>query len=232
MLNGFGDAGRDRAAARGARRRNTASASAISPADMTKPADIRELVAATCARIGRGRYPGQQCRYPARRQSRRLSRGALGRGDRDQSVGRVPCGQGGAAAHDRGKMGPDHQHRLGARARRERREGGLCHRQARARRAHQGHRDRGGERRRDLQRDLPRLGADPAGADSRSRRAPPRRGSRSSRRAHDDLLREKQPMLQFTTPEKIAALAVFLCSDGASTMTGAALSIDGGWVAQ
>lgn len=50
--------------------------------------------------------------------------------------------------------------------------------------------------------------------------------------AHDDLLREKQPMLQYTTPEKIGGLAVFLCSDAASTMTGAALSIDGGWVAQ
>jgi 3-hydroxybutyrate dehydrogenase len=50
--------------------------------------------------------------------------------------------------------------------------------------------------------------------------------------AHDDLLREKQPMLHYTTPEKIAALAVFLCSDAASTMTGAALSIDGGWTAQ
>ena len=50
--------------------------------------------------------------------------------------------------------------------------------------------------------------------------------------AHDDLLREKQPMLQYTTPEKIAGLAVFLCSEAASTMTGAALSIDGGWVAQ
>jgi 3-hydroxybutyrate dehydrogenase len=50
--------------------------------------------------------------------------------------------------------------------------------------------------------------------------------------AHDDLLREKQPMLQYTTPEKIAGLAVFLCGEAASTMTGAALSIDGGWVAQ
>jgi 3-hydroxybutyrate dehydrogenase len=50
--------------------------------------------------------------------------------------------------------------------------------------------------------------------------------------AHDDLLREKQPMLQYTTPEKIAGLAVFLCSHAASTMTGAALSIDGGWTAQ
>ena len=50
--------------------------------------------------------------------------------------------------------------------------------------------------------------------------------------AHDDLLREKQPMLQYTTPEKIAGLVVFLCGEAASTMTGAALSIDGGWVAQ
>ena len=40
--------------------------------------------------------------------------------------------------------------------------------------------------------------------------------------AKEEMLREKQPMLQFTTPEKIGALAVFLCGDGASTMTGAA----------
>ena len=45
------------------------------------------------------------------------------------------------------------------------------------------------------------------------------------------LLAEKQPMLQFTTPEKIGALCVFLCSDAAETMTGAPLSIDGGWTA-
>jgi 3-hydroxybutyrate dehydrogenase len=50
--------------------------------------------------------------------------------------------------------------------------------------------------------------------------------------ASADMLREKQPMLAFTTPEKIAALAVFLCGEAAATITGAALSIDGGWVAQ
>jgi 3-hydroxybutyrate dehydrogenase len=50
--------------------------------------------------------------------------------------------------------------------------------------------------------------------------------------AREDLVREKQPMLEYTTPEKIAALAVFLCGEAASTITGAALSIDGGWVAQ
>jgi 3-hydroxybutyrate dehydrogenase len=46
-----------------------------------------------------------------------------------------------------------------------------------------------------------------------------------------DFLTEKQPMAKFTTPEQVGALAVFLCSDGAATITGAPLSIDGGWVA-
>ena len=50
--------------------------------------------------------------------------------------------------------------------------------------------------------------------------------------AKEELLREKQPMLAFSTPEEIGALAVFLCSDGAATMTGTALPIDGGWTAQ
>jgi 3-hydroxybutyrate dehydrogenase len=51
-------------------------------------------------------------------------------------------------------------------------------------------------------------------------------------KAREDLVREKQPMLEYTTPEKIGAFAVFLCGEAASTITGAALSIDGGWVAQ
>jgi len=46
------------------------------------------------------------------------------------------------------------------------------------------------------------------------------------------LLSEKQPMHRFTTPESIGALAVFLCSDAAVTITGVAHSIDGGWIAQ
>ena len=47
-----------------------------------------------------------------------------------------------------------------------------------------------------------------------------------------ELLAEKQPLAAFTTPEQIGALAVFLCSDAASTITGVPLSIDGGWTAQ
>jgi 3-hydroxybutyrate dehydrogenase len=48
----------------------------------------------------------------------------------------------------------------------------------------------------------------------------------------DQFLAEKQPMHQFTTPEQIGASAVFLCSEAAKTMTGASMSIDGGWVAE
>jgi 3-hydroxybutyrate dehydrogenase len=44
------------------------------------------------------------------------------------------------------------------------------------------------------------------------------------------MLQETQPMLKFSTPEEIGALAVFLCSDGAVTITGTPISIDGGWV--
>ncbi|HTH99093.1 MAG TPA: 3-hydroxybutyrate dehydrogenase [Stellaceae bacterium] len=45
------------------------------------------------------------------------------------------------------------------------------------------------------------------------------------------MLQETQPMLKFSTPEEIGALTVFLCSDGAATITGVPLPIDGGWVA-
>ena len=54
----------------------------------------------------------------------------------------------------------------------------------------------------------------------------------SLERASSELLGEKQPLLQFTTPAKLGALAVFLCSEMASTTTGASFSMDGGWVAQ
>jgi 3-hydroxybutyrate dehydrogenase len=48
----------------------------------------------------------------------------------------------------------------------------------------------------------------------------------------DALLGEKQPMHQFTTPEYLGGLAVFLCSEAGSTLTGTTVSMDGGWVAQ
>jgi len=46
------------------------------------------------------------------------------------------------------------------------------------------------------------------------------------------LLGDKQPSLEFTTPEQIGELALFLCGDGAAQIRGAALTVDGGWTAQ
>lgn len=46
------------------------------------------------------------------------------------------------------------------------------------------------------------------------------------------LLGEKQPSLEFATPEQIGGLAAFLCSDAAAQIRGAALPVDGGWTAQ
>ena len=46
------------------------------------------------------------------------------------------------------------------------------------------------------------------------------------------LLADKQPSLQFTTPEQLGDLAVFLCSAAADNVRGVAWAVDGGWTAQ
>ncbi len=48
----------------------------------------------------------------------------------------------------------------------------------------------------------------------------------------NDVLLAAQPTKQFVTPEQVAALAVFLCRDEAAAITGANISMDGGWTAQ
>ncbi|MBE7375847.1 3-hydroxybutyrate dehydrogenase [Pseudomonas lopnurensis] len=53
-----------------------------------------------------------------------------------------------------------------------------------------------------------------------------------TQRARHDLLAEKQPSLDFVTPAQLGALALFLCSEAADQVRGAAWNMDGGWVAQ
>jgi 3-hydroxybutyrate dehydrogenase len=50
--------------------------------------------------------------------------------------------------------------------------------------------------------------------------------------AREELLLEKQPSGEFVTTAQLGATAVFLCSDAASQVRGAAWNIDGGWAAQ
>jgi len=47
----------------------------------------------------------------------------------------------------------------------------------------------------------------------------------------NDVLLAAQPTKQFVTVEQVAALTAFLCSDGAASITGAILPIEGGWTA-
>jgi 3-hydroxybutyrate dehydrogenase len=50
--------------------------------------------------------------------------------------------------------------------------------------------------------------------------------------ATKQLLGEKEPSMQFTTPEELGALAVFFCSPAGNNVRGVAWNMDGGWTAQ
>jgi 3-hydroxybutyrate dehydrogenase len=54
----------------------------------------------------------------------------------------------------------------------------------------------------------------------------------SNEDAKRQLLGEKEPSMQFTTPEELGELAVFFCSPAGANVRGVAWNMDGGWVAQ
>ncbi|WP_372739095.1 3-hydroxybutyrate dehydrogenase [Neptunomonas sp.] len=47
-----------------------------------------------------------------------------------------------------------------------------------------------------------------------------------------DVMLKAQPTKKFVTVDEVAAVAVFLCSDGAASITGTTLPVEGGWTAQ
>jgi 3-hydroxybutyrate dehydrogenase len=54
----------------------------------------------------------------------------------------------------------------------------------------------------------------------------------SNEEAQKLLLQEKEPSMQFTTPEELGELTVFLCSAAGNNVRGVAWNMDGGWTAQ
>ena len=57
-------------------------------------------------------------------------------------------------------------------------------------------------------------------------------GRISNEEATKQLLGEKEPSMQFTTPEELGALAVYFCSPAGNNVRGVAWNMDGGWAAQ
>jgi 3-hydroxybutyrate dehydrogenase len=54
----------------------------------------------------------------------------------------------------------------------------------------------------------------------------------SQKEATEELLAQKQPSLQFASPEQLGGTVAFLCSAAADQITGTAISVDGGWTAR
>ncbi|QEY59222.1 3-hydroxybutyrate dehydrogenase [Pseudomonas sp. C27(2019)] len=54
----------------------------------------------------------------------------------------------------------------------------------------------------------------------------------SEEQVMQDVLLKAQPTKKFVTVDEVAAVAVFLCSDSAASITGSTLPVDGGWTAQ
>ena len=102
--------------------------------------------------------------------------------------------------------------------------------EARAQRAHEGDRARGGRPRCDVQRDLPRLRPDAArgAADRRPGEGARDLGGRGGGEGHDQRARDQAD----ARPSEVAAAAMYLLSDEASFMTGGTLLLDGGWSAR
>ncbi|MDP3520433.1 MAG: 3-hydroxybutyrate dehydrogenase, partial [Hydrogenophaga sp.] len=54
----------------------------------------------------------------------------------------------------------------------------------------------------------------------------------SNEDAKKQLLGEKEPSMQFTTPEELGELAAFFCSAAGNNIRDVAWNMDGGWTAQ
>ena len=113
VINGFGDAAAIEKERAGIEKEFGVKA-LYSPADMTKPAEIAEMIKTAEKTLRLGRHPGQQCRHPARRADRGIPDREMGPDHRHQSVVGVPHHPRRGARHEGAQMGPHHQHRLGA----------------------------------------------------------------------------------------------------------------------
>ena len=177
-----------------------------------------------------GRHPRQQRRHPARGPGRGVPDRAVGLHHRHQPDLGLPHHARGRARHEEAQVGAHHQHLLGAFAAGPRPSSAPTSRPSTGSPASP----------RRWRWSLPSTASPPMRSRrascgrrwwrSRSPNSPSRRTSRWSRPRTQVLSR--QPTNQFVTVEQVAALAAFLASEAAASITGANYSIDGGWTAQ
>ena len=230
MLNGFGEASaieKERAQIA----KDFGVRAVFNAANMAIAMDVERLVESRNPRAEPGGYPGQQRWNPTYRASRTLPGRAVGCSHRHQPVVEFSCHPRCDPSDAGAQLGAHHQHCFGAWTGGIGGKGRLRGGQAWSDRTYQSRGARDGNERNYLQCDLSGLGSDAA-------RREANQGTGSSRekisidRAKSDLLSEKQPSHEFATPEQIGALTVFLCSEAAAQIRGAALPVDGGWTAQ
>ena len=147
----------------------------------------------------------------------------------DQPVVGLPRHPRRGARHEEARLGPHHQHGVGAFAGRFAVQVGLCLGQARHRRPDQD----GGAGACDLQDHLQLHHPGYVWTPLVEKQIPETMKARNMTKEQviKDVLLDAQPTKEFVTSEQVAALALFLCSDDAAQITGANLSIDGGWTA-
>jgi len=227
MLNGFGtpqeiEKLRTAVEAKGVR-------CAYSPADLAKPAEIAQMMRATEAALGSVDIPDQQCGGALPASGRGISRRGMGSGHGGERFGRVSYDTAGDTGNENTQLGTHHQHGFHTQHARAREPDRLRHRQA--------CRDRITKT---VALELAQTGitcnalqpgwvltqhGERIIADQMAK-------SGSSREDAIRTLQEaRQPSRRFVALEEVAALAVFLCSDAAASITGATISIDGGWSA-
>ena len=150
-------------------RRISASKRSIRGADMTKPAEIADMVQTSREDFRLARHPRQQCRHSACRADRGISDREMGPDYRHQSFVGFSYHPRRGARHEVAQMGPHHQHRFGAFAGRFAVQVRLRFGQARARRPDQDGCARSRDLRHHRQLHQPRLCLDAAGREANSR---------------------------------------------------------------